>query len=124
MRRYRKNPQGLPCGTSAEVNTYKNWSAEFKVQELEEAYNTFYKSLLKNNHINIEALTIEEAKELRFSKWDEESDLYLFPLWLVPLIPEGMEVTSINGETFKYSKENTNNDIRFGCVAYGINLIK
>lgn len=104
----------------AEVNTYKNWSDKTKIQVIEEAYNNFYQSIKR--YIDFEKITVEEAKSLRFGKWDDESDLYLFPLWIIPLIPEGMEVTSISGETFKYNKETVDNDIRFGCVAYGINI--
>ena len=51
-----------------------------------------------------------------------ESDLYLFPLYLVPIIPEGLEVVSISGKKYRYEKEKADNDIRFGCVAYGIEI--
>lgn len=103
-----------------ETKIYKNWNDAFKVKEVEEAYDTFYNSI--KNYIDLEKITVEQAKELRFGKWDDKSDLYLFPLWVVPLIPEGMEVTSIFGGTFKYNKETVDNDIRFGCVSYGINI--
>lgn len=80
----------------------------------------FYTSLKK--YLDITKLTREEAVELRFCKWDEESDLYLFPLWLVPLIPEGFMVISISGEEFPFDSTTTDTDIRFGCVAFGLRL--
>lgn len=84
------------------------------------SFDEFYEELKKN--IDFTKLTREEAEELRFGKWDEESNLYLFPLWLVPIIPEGLEVTGISGCKYKYEKDKMDNDIRFGCVAYGIEI--
>ena len=85
-------------------------------------FNTVYDELKK--HIDFTKLTAEEAKELRFRRWDEEDmpNLWLFPLYLVPIIPEGLEVTYISGEKGKYEKDKMDNDIRFGCVAYGIEI--
>ena len=85
-----------------------------------DTWDQFYKSL--KNHLDITKLTREEAVELRFCRWDENSDLYLFPLWLVPLIPEGFMVTSISGQTFPFNPKTTDTDIRFGCVAFGMRL--
>lgn len=98
---------------------YDNWSDEFKAKENKEAAAKMYEELKK--HIDFTTLTKEEARELRFGAWDEESDLRLFPLWLVPIIPEGLPVTSISGSTQPYHK-GMDNDIRMGCVAYGINI--
>lgn len=108
----------------SELNTY-NWEANFKEKELKNAFDTFYKSLQKESNkplIDISKMTIETAKEMGFRKWDENSDLYLFPLWFMPLIPIGTEVTSIFGEKIIYDGTNLDNDIRFGCIAYGIEL--
>lgn len=108
----------------SELNTY-NWDANYKESVLKDAFNTFYKSLKKesNNHlIDLSRMTVETAKEMRFSKWDNNSDLYLFPLWFVPLIPIGTELTTISGDKIIYDGTNIDNDIRFGCIAYGIEL--
>ena len=105
----------------SETIIYDNWSDDLKIKQNKEVFDTFYSELKK--HIDITKLTIEEAKELRFRRWDEElPDLWLFPLYLVPLIPEGLEVMSISGNKFKYEKDKADNDIRFGCVAYGIEI--
>ena len=42
------------------------------------------------------------------------------PLWLFPLLPIGTEVISIFGDKIIYDGKNVNNDIRMGCIAYGI----
>lgn len=105
----------------SETIIYDNWSNELKNKENKESFEKFYKELKK--HIDFTKITVEEAKELRFQRWDEEqSNLWLFPLWLVPIIPEGLEVTSISGNKYKYEKNKADNDIRFGCVAYGIEI--
>lgn len=104
----------------SETNEY-NWENDFKVSENKKSFNIFYEELKK--HIDFTKITVEEAKELRFQRWDEEHpELWLFPLYLVPIIPEGLEVTSISGNKYKYEKDKADNDIRFGCVAYGIEI--
>ena len=85
------------------------------------SFDMFYDELKKN--IDVTKLTKEEAEKLRFRRWSEEQlNLYLFPLWIVPIIPEGLEVTCIYGEKVKYEKDRMDNDIKFGCVAYGIEI--
>lgn len=103
----------------SEMVVYKEWNNTTRTMCVEETFSTFYKSLEKNKLIDFNNLTVEEVKELRFGKWI--AGLWLFPLWLVPLIPEGLEVTTISGETVKYNKS-MDNDVRFGCVAYGIKI--
>lgn len=105
----------------SETIIYDNWSKELKIKENKESFDKFYEELKK--HIDFTKITTEEAKELRFQRWDEEHpNLWLFPLYLVPIIPEGLEVTSISGNKYKYEKDKADNDIRFGCVAYGIEI--
>ena len=80
-----------------------------------------YESIEKQ--INFNTLTVEEAKFLGFCRWDEEyPNLWLFPLWLFPIIPEGIEVIDINGEKYKFEREKADNDERFGCLPYGLEL--
>ena len=109
----------------SELNTY-NWSPKFKEKELKEAFEKFYNSLNlpKNKHlIDLKSITIDEAIELGFSLWDENMpNFYLFPLWFIPLIPIGTELTSIEWEKIIYDGTNIDNDIRFGCIPYGIEL--
>lgn len=105
----------------AETTTYESWSNDYKVKAIKNASDKMYAELAK--HINIETLTAEEAKELRFCKWsDEMPNLWLFPLWMLPLIPEGMMVMDISGETYPFERATADDDIRFGCLAYGIEV--
>lgn len=102
---------------TSETIIYDDWSKE----QNKKVFDMFYQEMKK--HIDFNNITSEEAKELRFRKFSEEyPNLWLFPLYLVPLIPEGLDVMSISGEKYKYNKEKADNDIRFGCVAYGIEI--
>lgn len=134
----------------SETTQYESWSDEFCRKEIKESTDVFLDEL--KNHINWDNLTEEECIELRFSRWasdenvDEEIDyvrkegtdeadikkkveelertrgLWLIPLYLLPIVPKGTELTSIFGEVVKYDGTNVDNDIRCGCIAYGIKL--
>lgn len=104
----------------AETVQYKGWDDKFCRKEVKSATMDFLSAMRK--YIDFSKLTREEAAELRFCKWDEESDLYLIPLYLLPIIPIGTELTCINGQTVVYDGTNVDNDIRFGCIAWGINI--
>ena len=106
---------------SSQVIVYENWSDEHKTTKTKEVFNVFYEELKK--HIDFNNLTVEEANELRFGRWSEElPNLWLFPLYLIPIIPEGLEIIYIDGEKGTFKKDEMDNDIRFGCVPYGIEI--
>lgn len=86
--------------------------------EIKIAQTKFLEEIKK--HIDFFKLTKEEAVELRFGKWTDESDLYLIPIWLLPIIPIGIELTAIDGEKVVYDGKNVDDDTRMGCLAYGI----
>lgn len=75
------------------------------------------------DEIDFNNLTEKEAIELRFGKWSEEDpSLYLIPIWLLPILPVGTKLTSINGDEIVYDGKNVDNDVRFGCLAYGVRV--
>lgn len=109
----------------SEVYFYKGWEDDFKVEKINKTYDEFYESLKENNVIDFNSLTKEEAIELRFSLWSKETQLYLIPLYLAPLIPAGTELTSITGDTVIFeSIESIDLDNRFGCLGFGIKFDK
>ena len=58
---------------AAEWNTYTNWPGDLVKNEVEEAFKTFYKSLMseKNAHIvDLSKLSVQELKVMRFKRWD------------------------------------------------------
>lgn len=54
--------------------------------------------------------------------WDTQrigGELWCFPVQWYDHIPEGYEVTTINGRTEKFKRGDTDDDRRFGCLPYG-----
>ena len=106
---------------AAETTQYQQWSDGFCRKEIKEATDKFLENLKK--YIDWDNLTKEEAGELRFMRWDEDQpDLYLIPLYLLPILPIGTELTCINGEKVVYDGTNVDKDTRFGCIAFGIEI--
>lgn len=100
----------------------KNWSDEFCLKDIRRAIERYYSDDFVKEVFTLDNLTKERAKALRFGEWsDEQPDLYLFPLWFVLFLPYGTKVIGIGGDTFEYSEE-TDLDIRFGCVSFGVEL--
>lgn len=106
------------ANTVSQTVHYDNWSDELARREVADTYNKFINEVKK--HIDFNDLTVKEALTLRFGKWDEESGLYLIPLYLLPALPVGIELTSIMGDKIIYDGSNIDNDTRFGCIAWGI----
>lgn len=67
-----------------------------------------------------------ELEDLGCLPWRAEDPLFDGgTLWLFPgswysSIPDGFELIDINGERESLCKGRTDNDTRFGCLAYGI----
>lgn len=100
---------------------YENWSDHFCRKEIKNATDTMLEELKK--HIDWNNLTKDEARELGFGLWDEDKpNLYLIPLYLLPILPMGTKLTTINDKELVYDGTNVDNDIRFGCIAYGITV--
>ena len=136
----------------SETTQYESWDDEFCRKRIKKSTDALLDEL--KNHIDWDNLTEEEGYELRFRRWssdkdiDEEIDyvrkkgtdeaeiqrlvegfertkgLWLIPLYLLPIVPKGTELISICGEVVKYDGTNVDNDIRCGCIAYGIKLKK
>ncbi len=62
----------------------------------------------------------ETLRELGCCPWDET--LMLFPWEWYDKIPDGYLVTSISGRTEPFVHGETDNDKRFGCLAYGVTV--
>lgn len=74
---------------------------------------------------DILGLTTTEASLIGFTKWSEDDpSLYLIPAWLYPALPVGLQVTGISGEASEFSPETHDSESRYGCLAYGINLVE
>ena len=90
-------------------------------EEIKIARKRFLEAL--KDEIDFNDLSKKEAIELRFCKWSEEDpSLYLIPIWLLPVLPVGTKLTCINGAEIVYDGKNIDNDVRFGCLAYGVRV--
>lgn len=58
-------------------------------------------------------------KDMGLRPWDE-SGLWLFPHEWYEHIPEGYMVTDINGQEEPFRRGHTDDDIRFGVLAFGV----
>lgn len=104
----------------AEPVQYTMWSDEFCRKELKNSTDLFLEEIRK--YIDWDNLTKKEAEELGFKRWSSNDDLYLIPLYLLPIVPIGTELTSIFHEKVIYDGSNVDYDVRFGCIAFGIYL--
>lgn len=105
----------------AETVQYESWSDELCRKEVKDATDKILEHLKK--HIDFDSLTRQEAFELGFRRWDEEHpDLYLIPLYLLPIIPIGTKLTSIGDTEIVYDGSNVDKDVRFGVIAWGIHI--
>lgn len=105
----------------AQTVHYASWSDEFCRKEVKEATNKFLEELKK--YIDWDNLTREEASELRFMRWsDAYPDLFLLPLYILPILPIGTKLITIVGEEIIYDGTNVDKDTRVGCLAYGIEI--
>lgn len=100
-----------------------DWSPNLCKREIKEAFDKFYELLRMEDVgklIDFQNLTIETAKELGFQNRSDISNLYLLPMWILPLVPIGTELISIFGESVLYDGNNIDIDTRGGYLAYGM----
>lgn len=71
--------------------------------------------------IDFNNITLEVAKAIGMKKWDEDSDIYLFPYYLYTIIPLGLKVISIFEEELVWT-DHMDSDSRLGCLAFGLRI--
>lgn len=66
-------------------------------------------------------MTPENLKDIGCQIWDSENGRthWLYPYEWYPFIPNGYPVVDINGEIEPFSKGETDDDIRYGALAFG-----
>jgi len=75
------------------------------------------KDLLIDHVGDITKLSLDDLISLGFTKWKD--DLYLIPFWLFELVPDGVEFTTINGETIVKGVDTLDIDSRMGMLSFG-----
>jgi hypothetical protein len=68
----------------------------------------------------LQTANLDELLGLGFCLWDEKSKLYLIPHKFYNLIPKNFKIITIGGNTELFKHGKTDDDQRFGMLAYGI----
>lgn len=79
----------------------------------------FYFPQTVEQYDRLKTLNEEMLREVGLQPWGEH-DLWLFPHEWYNYIPEGYELMCITGELEPFKKGETDNDMRCGCLAYGV----
>jgi hypothetical protein len=106
---------------TAESMMYKSWNDAFKLKNIQEVPEIVSKWEKEHGSFKIDPnqLTYDELKELEFSKWDDDIDIMLIPIWLYPYLEDNLETISISGSKHS-TKKDIDTDHRFGWLAYGV----
>ncbi len=79
--------------------------------------------LLQVSFSNLPLYDDATLKAIGCQKWDEPNadgeTLWLFPCEWYPIIPDGTPIVVINGEHETFKRDKTDDDMRFGALAYG-----
>jgi hypothetical protein len=110
-----QNLKSSIANLAAEAYQYSSWTPEFSRNNIVDTMYTYTEKYTTNLDFNQ-----VELEDLGFQVWDEESNLMLIPLWLLPFISNGVELTSISGDTATVGTDDIDNDVRFGCIAFGV----
>lgn len=92
------------------------WTDKFSMEEIRKATNQLMSEL--KDEIDFTQLTVTEAEYLGCIPWDDK--IHLLPIYILPIIPIGTKLISINGKEIIYDGNNISNDTRVGMLAYGI----
>lgn len=107
------------ANAAAMQNAYADhWGYKFRCKEVDNALDKVYAEL--GGHIDWDNLTDADCAELRFGRWEKDNPLRLIPIWLYRAIPNGMKLTCIDNTEIEFERGKTDNDVRYGCLAYGI----
>lgn len=133
-----------------ETVAYDTWSDEYcrkKIKEYNDILMVNLKKLIDWDNLTADVMKMlrfqiwtskeeiaEDAKEImdskeltneekitKFEKLKNSVGIRLIPLYLVSILPVGIELISIFGDKIIYDGKNIDLDNRFGCIGYGLN---
>lgn len=101
-----------------------DWSYELTGEDLHRDVKSMIKGL-KSLNIDFTNLTVSDLEFLGcISMSEEQPNLYLIPLHLMQIIPEGIEVTNIFNEKIVIGPDfNRRQDIRQGLTPYALTAV-
>ena len=99
---------------------YRMWTDEMSLEDVKKSRLEFLKYV--GDNLDWSDIDVETCKILGFCRWDEDMpNLWLIPGYLYPIVPLGLKVKSIGGTELEWTGKE-DNDVRFGCLAYGIEV--
>lgn len=100
-------------------NLSDEWDNEDRIEHSKESFDKFYNHI--KDHIDFNNLTTEEAAELRFVEFSSHlPNLWLIPLYLLPILPKGLRLTPLSGRDVWVGEDHIDDDCKNGCLAYGL----
>lgn len=93
--------------------------------EMSSKMSTFYDCI--GNSLDWFNLTMSDVKSLGFlncseSQEEELTSIWFIPVWLMPVIPEGITLWDRNGNPFIYKRQSCCKDVMYGCLTFGVIL--
>lgn len=112
-----------------ESNLYKSWSDEYVRTSLKRAFDEFKAELLKEGFDldelkKLDGVTLRDFGLKVFDHLDDNTDLWVFPVWMYEMIPDGYKVTDIFGNEEEFKHGEIDDDQRMGCLSFGFALPK
>lgn len=113
-----------------ELNKHIDWNnlSEEECKELrfgkwesDEDIESDITELTSVDRTTLSSVQVEEIEE-KIKSLKNSKGIRLIPLYLLPIVPIGTELINIGGSVIKYDGKNVDNDIRFGCIAYGVKI--
>lgn len=112
-----KNYKRMMSNLASNIVAYDSWSDEFSRNQIGDLYAKLIKEF---KDVDFTQFTSDELKEFDFQWFDD--DLMCMPAWVIDCLPEGVKLTSINGDEFEFKRPRDKSDMkdtRFGVTAYG-----
>lgn len=96
---------------------YENWNDSFAREESNKTMDALVKFLKTKD---LTKASKQQLRDLGCQAWDEDSPVLLVPLYIALSLPKDTEVMGIGGEVEKHDPDRFDDDIRFGCCAFGL----
>jgi len=103
----------------AESTDYaKSWGTSFALEKAQEQMKRLRDQVKKE--VDLATFTREELKAVGFKGWSEDCGMMLVPLWAHGALRDGTKLYCIDGGNAIVGKDEIDNDVRMGCLAYCI----
>lgn len=97
----------------------KNTISEYTLNRVCKLFTSINKEM---NDVDFTEFTEDELYKFGFNKWDDNG-LMLAPKWVFNIMKKGTILTSINGDTKIFGKDEIDMDSRYGSTAYGLTKV-